>query len=78
MFEGRPQLYGTQLQPDNEGWLRAYLIEDLDRVDERRRAVGLEPLDPRLTREERVPVPTDRERFEREYAAWLRRVGWRP
>jgi hypothetical protein len=78
MFEGRLQLYGTQLEPDREGWLRPYPIEDPDHVEERRRAVGLEPLSARLARAERVPVPVDGERFEREYEAWLRRVGWRP
>lgn len=77
MFEGRPQLYGTQLEPDHEGRLRPYLIEDPERVEERRRAVGLEPLDVRLAGEQRVPAPTDRKRFEREYEAWLHRVGWR-
>ena len=40
MFEGRPQLYGTQLEPDDEGWLRPYEIEDPDRVAERRRQVS--------------------------------------
>ena len=77
MFEGPPQLYGTQLEPDHEGRLRTYRIEDPQRVEELRRAVGLEPLDVRLAREQRVPAPTDRKRFEREYEAWLRRVGWR-
>ena len=48
-----------------------------DRVEERRRMVGLEPLTERLAREGSIPVPEDRERFEREYEAWLRRVGWR-
>lgn len=78
MFEGRPQLYGTQLEPDHEGKPRPYLIEDPEHVEERRRAVGLEPLSERLAREKQVPLPRDRERFEREYEAWLRQVGWRP
>lgn len=78
MFEGRLQLYGTQLEPDDEGWPRPYPIEDPDHVDERRRAVGLEPLADRLARAEQEPVPKDRDRFEREYQAWLRCVGWRP
>ena len=76
MFEGQPQVYGTQLEPDHEGRLRPYLIEDPERVEERRRAVGLEPLDVRLAGEQRAPAPTDRKRFEREYEAWLHRVGW--
>jgi hypothetical protein len=78
MLEGRPQLYGTQLEPDDEGRLRPYAIEDAEHVEERRRAVGLEPLSVRLARAERVPLPTDRARFAKEYEAWLRRVGWRP
>ena len=77
MFEGRPQIYGTQLEPDSEGRLRPYLIEDPEHVEERRRSVGLEPLCERLAREKRVPVPREPERFAREYEAWLRRVGWR-
>lgn len=77
MFEGRPQLYGTQLEPDDEGIARPYTIEDPDGVDVRRRAVGLEPLGERLAREPRAPVPSDRDRFEREHREWLVRVGWR-
>lgn len=77
MFEGRPQLYGTQLEPDEEGQLKPYPIEDSEHVEERRRRVGLEPLSARLSRAERVPLPADRTRFDSEYQAWLRRVGWR-
>ncbi len=77
MFEGRPQIYGTQLEPDREGRLRPYPIEDPEHVEERRRSVGLEPLRERLAREKQVPVPREPERFAREYEAWLHRVGWR-
>ena len=77
MFEGRPQLYGTQLEPDDEGRVRPYPIEDPGHVEERRQAVGLEPLAAILARDERVPRPKDPERFKREYEAWLHRVGWR-
>lgn len=77
MFEGRPQLFGTQLEPDDQGIMRPYLIEDPGGVDERRRAVGLAPLAERLASAERWPVPADRARYELEYAEWLRRVGWR-
>jgi hypothetical protein len=77
MFEGRPQRYGTQLEPDDDGRLRPYTIEDPEHVDDRRRAVGLEPLAARLAQAEPVPVPKDRPRFAREYDAWLHRVGWR-
>jgi hypothetical protein len=77
MFEGKPQIYGTQLETDSEGTLRPYLIEDPEDVEERRSRVGLEPLSDRLAREKPSPRPANPERFEREYQAWLRRVGWR-
>ena len=77
MFEGKPQIYGTQLETDSEGTLRPYLIEDPEHVEERRSRVGLEPLSERLAREKPSPRPANPERFEREYQAWLRRVGWR-
>ena len=75
-FEGRPQRYGTQLHPDADGWLRPHPIDDPDGVEARRAAVGLEPLAERLARAGREDVG-DRAKYEREYHAWLRRVGWR-
>lgn len=77
VLEGRPQRYGTQLEHDADGWPRACKTEDPDGLDERRQAVGLEPMAERLARAEREPPPADRERFARDYAAWLRRTGWR-
>jgi hypothetical protein len=77
VFEGRPQLYGTQLEPDEHGNMRPHTIENPERVDERRRAVGLEPLAERLARAKPQPLPVDRERFEHDYREWLIAVGWR-
>lgn len=77
MFEGRPQRYGTQLVPDEFGVPQPYTIEDPEHVEDRRRAVGLEPLSAVLARQKAEPLPQDRERFEREYEAWHKRVGWR-
>jgi hypothetical protein len=77
MFEGKPQIYGTQLETDSEGKVRPYMLEDPERVEERRIKVGLEPLSERLAREKPAPKPTELERSEREYQAWLSRVGWR-
>jgi hypothetical protein len=39
-LEGRPQVYGTQYDWDEHGELSPLPIEDPDRVDERRRAIG--------------------------------------
>jgi hypothetical protein len=77
MFEGRPQIYGTQLEPDDKGDMRPYIIDDPEGVDDRRRAVGLEPLAVRLARTERQRLPANRQQFERDYLEWLYAVGWR-
>ena len=77
VFEGRPQLYGTQLEPDEHGNMRVHAMEDPEGVDERRRAVSLEPLTEVLARAKPQPVPADRERFEHDYQEWLIAVGWR-
>lgn len=77
IFEGKPQLYGTQLETDSDGRVRPYRLEDPDGVEERRKRVGLEPLSERLEREKPAQSPADPERFDREYREWLRRVGWR-
>jgi hypothetical protein len=42
--EGRPQIYGTQFYADEAGNFGPRPIEDPDHVDERRQAVGLQPL----------------------------------
>ena len=44
LAEGRPQIYGTQFFADEAGKWGPRPIEDPDRVDERRQAVGLQPL----------------------------------
>lgn len=77
VFEGRPQRYGTQLKPDAHGNLQPHAIENPETVEERRRAVGLEPLAEILARAKPQPLPADPERFERDYQAWLVEVGWR-
>lgn len=77
VFEGRPQLYGSQLKPDAHGNLQPHAIEDPENVEQRRRAVGLEPLAEILARAKPQPLPTAPERFERDYQNWLVAVGWR-
>ena len=71
------QRYGTQLTVADDGTLSPLPIEDPDAVEDRRRAVGLEPLAERLATAGRIPPPKDREAYERGYEAWLRKAGWR-
>ncbi|MGH2354169.1 MAG: DUF6624 domain-containing protein [Chloroflexota bacterium] len=56
--EGRPQRYGTQFCTDVQGQFGPRPVEDPDQLDERRRAVGLEPFEAyRRLMMEHVPRP---------------------
>lgn len=75
-FEGRPQLYGTNMDWI-EGELRPSPIEDISRLDARRKSLGLPPVlqtpfFPTIERPPKDPV-----KKKREFEAWLIRVGWR-
>jgi hypothetical protein len=81
--EGRPQVYGTCLDRDEGGRLSPGQLEDPERVDQRRREVGLPPLaeglrraEAQALREEAGP-PGDFGRRRRAQEEWARRVGWR-
>ena len=82
-FEGRPQRYGTQFDWDAAGQLSPLPIEDPAGVDERRRALGLRPLEEEIAARRDAAVrggerpPADWEARQRELGAWLRDVGWR-
>jgi hypothetical protein len=79
MYEGKPQIYGTQFMPNEEGDWAPWKIEDLPHVDERRAAIGLPPLAEMLHK----PDPSSRpareklEAWQHEYEEWLRKAGWR-
>jgi hypothetical protein len=82
-FEGRPQRYGTQFDWDEHGRISPLPIEDIEHVDERRAAVGLNPLEERIRQvradiaEAHEAVPPDYAARRREMEAWARAVGWR-
>ncbi len=78
VFEGRSQLYGTQydwdeslrfMEPTNG-------IADPDRLEERRRQVGLPPMRWRQPPPPDEPPPADHALRQREAREWARRVGW--
>jgi hypothetical protein len=79
-FEGRPQLYGTQLFRDDEGLLAVYTLEIPDQVETLRAAVGLPPLADRIElQREQKPVAIEEVLRDRaEMDVWARSVGWRP
>ena len=76
-WERRPQRYGTQFDWDAEGRMRPWVLEDPERVDAHRSAVGLGPLQEKIeqfgTDEHR---PADYERYQQELVAWAKSVGW--
>ena len=77
-FEGRGQLYGTQLDWDDAGHLSPLPIEDEANVDRRRASIGLPPLAEYVQQHRTADAaPRDLERRQREKDAWLERVGWR-
>lgn len=77
MFEGWPQIYGTQMAPDDEGQMIVWPIADRHMLNDRRRRVGL----PSFEERKAPPVPprapgethTDRASMD----TWARKTGWR-
>lgn len=82
VFEGRPQLYGTQFDWF-DGELSPAPLADPDGVEQRRASVGLPPLADVTAHhrahavEEGAGPPPDIEARKAGFEAWARRVGWR-
>lgn len=79
-FERRPQRYGTHFDWDESGQMSPYLLEDPERVDEYRRAVGLPPLADCIEETRKnigeEPRPSDLKKREDEMQTWAKSVGW--
>jgi hypothetical protein len=80
--ERKPQVYGTIFDWDQDERLSPWLIEEPECVEERRRELGLPPLEEsiRETREraarEGARAPKAFAERQAEIIAWARRVGW--
>lgn len=79
VFEGKPQLFGTQLDWSEAGELVPAPMEPEEDVAARRAAVGLPPLEELLAhaRSQAGAKPADHEARRAAFEAWARRVGWR-
>ena len=82
VFEGKPQLYGTQFDWDENGEMNPIQFDDIAKVKQRRKAIGLNALEEqaeimkeRVKNENQRP-PKDFEKRKREYNKWRRSVGW--
>jgi Family of unknown function (DUF6624) len=82
VFEGKPQLYGTQFDWDEHGELSPNIYDDLTRVNERRMAIGFHSLEDqtamirkRVESENQAP-PKDPEMRKRDLEEWKKKAGW--
>jgi hypothetical protein len=81
--EGRPQVYGTVFDWDEQGVMAPWDIEDEAGVDERRALAGLPPLAEQAASVREAAAaegdlpPADPAARRREAEAWARSVGWR-
>ena len=82
LLEGKPQLYGTQFDWDKNGELSPDLFDDLIKVNQRRRSIGLNSLEEqtgvirRQAKLEKQTPPADFEKRKAEMEQWKKALGW--
>ena len=82
VFEGNPQLYGTQFDWDKAGKLSPNLYDDLAKVNQRRASLGLNTLENQTTimrsrvMKEKQSPPKDLQKRQQEMENWKIKVGW--
>lgn len=83
VFEGRPQIYGTQFDWDDAGTLSPAPIENPQEVNLRRAAVGLNTIEEkteqirRRARTEGHTPPQAPTKRHKDAEDWARKAGWR-
>lgn len=82
VFEGKKQFYGTQFDWDENGNMSPMPFDDLEKVNQRRRVIGLNTLEEQveiMKNEVKNVNKRSQEDFEkrrREYEQWRKSVGW--
>lgn len=82
LFEGKNQLYGTQFDWDENGNLSPNPFDDLTKVNERRKSIGLNTIEEQTAsireqvKNENQSPPTDFEKRKQEIEQWKKDVGW--
>lgn len=82
VFEGNPQQYGTQFDWDEDGKMSPSPFDDLHKVNERRKAAGLNLLEEQTAimraraESEKAPTPKDLANRKQQTDAWRKKVGW--
>jgi hypothetical protein len=77
VYEGLPQLYGTQWRGSVNG-IEPCPVDDWSAVNQRRRDLGLPTLDEMKPKSSEHLSPEEVDRNRAEELAWRRRVGWIP
>ena len=83
VFEGKPQVYGTQFDLNDQGEMSCCPVEDEMGLNARRAAIGLDSIEDRTrtmraqARNEHERSPSNRDDHQLKYLEWLKRVGWR-
>jgi len=82
VFEEKLQLYGTQFDWDENGNLSPNLYDNLTKVNERRKSIGLNTLEEQTelirirAKNENQSPPKDLEKRKQEIEQWKKNVGW--
>ena len=83
VFQDRPQYYGTQYDWDENGELSPNTMDDIVKVNERRKSIGLNSIEEQTNAirshaklEEQTP-PEDFEKRKQDIKAWKIEVGWK-
>lgn len=85
VFEGKPQLYGTQFDWDENGEISPFVeIFEPEKLDERRAAAGLSVPYADQVEKQRQAIknsnelpPKDFAKRQQEFLEWTQKVGWR-
>jgi len=82
VFEGKPQLYGTQFDWDKNGQMSPQYFESIIKVNNRRKELGLSTIEDQTTlmrlqvAKEQQKAPIDFEERKKRIYAWKKKVGW--
>jgi hypothetical protein len=81
-FEGRPQEYGTQFDWDDHGEMSPYAFDSLEKVNERRKLLGLNTLEEQMIIMRKHILDTNQKPPENlaqrkiDFLRWKKEVGW--
>jgi len=83
VFKGEPQTFGTQFDWDENGEMSPQDFDDLDKVNQRRKSIGLNTLEEQIkiireqVKNENQTPPADFLKRKNEIDNWKKLVGWK-